>query len=272
MIVTFVWAPSFGQTPLSANLQVGHDSWTFQDGAPEEIYALARTDDGFLWLGTETGLVHFDGLRFEPFRSPFGDQLLSTAVYALFAPPSGGLWIGYRFGGFSFVDHGRVTNYETQLGSPTRTVWGLAQHRDGIVWAATATGLRRFSRGLWEHIGAEWNAPKNALCIGFDSEGILWALSGPIFAPLDLVYLMPGTTEFTVTSRNLVVEGFTLSPDGKVVTELPPNSLKGNSFFRRPVFTDHSVGVKMWAPVGCGPCLCSRDFGYAVLSSAYQSS
>lgn len=46
MIVTFVWAPSFGQTPLSANLQVGHDSWTFQDGAPEEIYALARTDDG----------------------------------------------------------------------------------------------------------------------------------------------------------------------------------------------------------------------------------
>ena len=49
-------------------------------------------------LATETGLVRFDGLRFEPFRSPFGDQLLCTGVYALFAPPSGGLWIGYQFG------------------------------------------------------------------------------------------------------------------------------------------------------------------------------
>jgi hypothetical protein len=39
----------------SANLQVGHDSWTFKEGAPENVIALAQTNDGFLWRGNETG-------------------------------------------------------------------------------------------------------------------------------------------------------------------------------------------------------------------------
>jgi ligand-binding sensor domain-containing protein len=92
----------FSQTQSAPNLQVGHDFWSFKEGAPEQVSALAQTADGFLWLGTPTGLFRFDGTRFEPFHSPFGDQLLSTNVFSLFAPPSGGLWIGYTFGGFSF--------------------------------------------------------------------------------------------------------------------------------------------------------------------------
>jgi ligand-binding sensor domain-containing protein len=89
-------------------MQVGHDSWTFKDGAPSDVTCLAQTNDGFLWLGGPNGLFRFDGTRFEPFNSPFGDRLLSTNLYSLFAPPSGGLWIGYTFGGFSFLDKGRV--------------------------------------------------------------------------------------------------------------------------------------------------------------------
>jgi signal transduction histidine kinase/ligand-binding sensor domain-containing protein len=244
MIVTFVAGPSLlAQTPPSTTLQVGHDSWTFQDGAPEEIFALAQTDDGFLWLGSETGLVRFDGRRFEPFRSPFGDQLLSTVVYALFAPPSGGLWIGYRFGGFSFVKHGRVTNYETVLGAPTGTVLGFAQDRDGILWAATANGLWRFNRGGWEHVGAEWNAPKEGvLNIGFDSDGILWALSGVAYGSRELVFLLPSTTQFKVAAKSLFVRGFTLNADGAVVTEPAPNSLADDS-------RDHSNGQPHAYPV-----------------------
>jgi hypothetical protein len=115
MIVTCLRCPSsLGQTPASGNVQVGHDSWTFQQGAPAEATCLAQTNDGFLWLGGPNGLFRFDGTRFEPFSSPFGDQLLSTNLYSLFAPPSGGVWIGYTFGGFSFLDKGRVTNYASE--------------------------------------------------------------------------------------------------------------------------------------------------------------
>ena len=90
------------QTEPHTNQQVGHDFWGFKENAPQGTQALAQTSDGILWLGSTTGLYRFDGTRFELFHSPFGDQLLSTNIFALFAPRSGGLWIGYTFGGFSF--------------------------------------------------------------------------------------------------------------------------------------------------------------------------
>src|SRR3984957_717871 len=216
MIVSSV-SPSFGQTLRSTNLQVGHESWTFKDGAPPDVACLAQTNDGFLWLcGGPNGLVRFDGMRFEPFNSPFGDQLLSTNLYSLFVPPSGGLWVGYKYYGFSFLDKGRVTNYASETGS----VYGFAQDRDGIAWAGASSGLWRFDHSGWQHIGVEWNAPAGPVAeIGFDSEGILWALVGSWETPKDLIYLLPGTRHFKTSERNLSVDGFTLDADRAVMTE-----------------------------------------------------
>src|ERR1700684_147519 len=108
LVVTFNhWPLLVGQTPPSARLQVYHDSWTFKDGAPADVACLAQTSDGFLWLGGPNGLFRFDGTRFEPFRSPFGDRLLSTHLHSLFGPLSGGLWVGYQFGGFTLLNNGR---------------------------------------------------------------------------------------------------------------------------------------------------------------------
>src|SRR5258708_30775003 len=230
---------SLGQTPASVNVKVGHDSWTFKEGAPADVTCLAQTDDGFLWLGGPNGLFRFDGTRFEPFSSPFGDRLLSTDLYSLFAPPSSGLWIGYTFGGFSFLDKGRVTNYASGIGS----VYGFAQDRDGIVWAGTSTGLWKFDHSGWQNVGVEWNAPAGRVTqVGFDSEGILWALVGRLKPPKDLIYLIPGTGHFKVAAKNLSVYGFTLNADGAVVTEPEPNSLTADS-------GDHSDGHPSAYPV-----------------------
>jgi signal transduction histidine kinase/ligand-binding sensor domain-containing protein len=233
MIVTSV-SSSFGQTLRSANLQVGHESWTFKDGAPPDVACLAQTNDGFLWLcGGPNGLVRFDGTRFEPFSSPFGDRLLSTNLYSLFVPPSGGLWVGYNFGGFSFLDKGRVTNYANETGS----VYGFAQGRDGIVWVGASSGLWRFDHSTWQHVGIEWDAPTApATQVGFDSQGILWALVGNRGAPKDLIYLMPGTRRFKTARRNLSVLQFTWDADRAVLTEpaASPMSDSGEGSDERP--------------------------------------
>jgi len=207
----------FGQTVRSANLQVAHESWTFKDGAPPDVTCLAQTSDGFLWLcGGPNGLVRFDGTRFAPFSSPFGDRLLSANLYSLFVPPSGGLWIGYTLEGFSFLDKGRVTNYASDTGS----VYGFAQDRDGIVWAGASSGLWRFDHSSWQHMGVEWNAPAARVYqVGFDPQGILWALVGNAGAPKDLIYLMPGIRRFKTARRNVSVEAFTWDTDRAVLTE-----------------------------------------------------
>jgi PAS domain S-box-containing protein len=220
-----------------------HDSWTFKEGAPAEATCLAQTNDGFLWLGGPNGLFRFDGTRFEPFSSPFGDRLFSTNLYSLFAPPSGGLWIGYTFGGFSFLDKGRVTNYSSGIGS----VYGFAQDRDGIVWAGASTGLWRFDHSGWQHIEVEWNAPAGPVTqVGFDSEGVLWALVGGFDAPKDLIYLIPGIGHFKTAERNLSVRGFMLDADRAVMTApvARPMSDSSEGFEEKPaaypVFTKNS--------------------------------
>ena len=221
LVVTFnQWPLLFGQTPPSARLHVYHDSWTFKDGAPADVACLAQTNDGFLWLGGPNGLFRFDGTRFEPFRSPFGDRLLSTHSYSLFGSPSGGLWVGYVLGGFSFLNNGRVTNYGGGIASSTGSVFGFAQDRDGIVWAATANGLWKFDDLGWQPVGVEWNAPAGSVTkVGFDPKGILWALAGSFGAPMDLIYLLPGTRHFKTAERNLSVEGFMLDADRVVMTD-----------------------------------------------------
>jgi PAS domain S-box-containing protein len=230
MIVACFWCPSsLGQTPTSGNVQVVHDSWTFNEGAPTDIQCLAQTDDGFLWLGGPNGLFRFDGTRFEPFSSPFGDQILSTNLYSLLAPPSGGLWIGYVLGGFSFLDKGRVTNYASETG----TVYDFAQDREGIVWAATSSGLWRFDHSGWQHIGVEWNAPAGSVTkVGVDPKGVLWALAGSLGTRMDLIYLLQGTRHFKTAGRSLSIYGFLLDADGAIVTdpaaEAMPDSSEGS--------------------------------------------
>jgi PAS domain S-box-containing protein len=226
-------------------VQVGHDSWSFQQGAPADVTCLAQTNDGFLWLGSPSGLFRFDGTRFEPFRSPFGDRLLSTNLYSLFAPPSGGLWVGYTFGGFSFLNKGRVTNYASEIGS----VYGFAQDLDGIVWAGASSGLWRFDHSRWQPIGIEWNAPAGAVAqVGFDSKGILWALVGSWETPKDLVYLLPGTRHFKTAERNLSVDGFTWKPDRTVLTAEVAPRVSGSgegSYERLPAYPITSKNSQM---------------------------
>ncbi len=207
------------QAAASEGQRIIHESWTFKEGAPEAAEALAQTTDGYLWVGTQSGLFRFDGVRFEPFRSPLGDQLLSNNVSALFAPATGGLWVGYRFGGFSFLKNGRVTNFP----GAAATVCGFAQDQHGIVWAATLTrtgGLWRFDGSSWQNITGEWNAPPMQTSqVGFDREGILWVLTetrGEVGK--QLFYLPPDSRQFRKAGDNLVVESFTWDADHTVLT------------------------------------------------------
>ena len=238
LVVTFNQLPLlFGQTLPSARLHVDHNSWTFKDGAPADVVCLAQTNDGFLWLGGPNGLFSFDGIRFEPFRSPFGDRLLSTNLYSLFAPPSGGLWVGYVFGGFSFVNNGRVTNYGGDIASSSGSVYDFAQDRDGIVWAATSSGLWRFDHSAWQPIRDEWNAPAElATQVGFDPDGILWALAGSFDAPMDLIYLLPGSRHFKAAGRNLSVDRFLVDADRAVMTDpaAPPMADSSEDSEKKP--------------------------------------
>src|ERR1035438_6747707 len=151
-VCTSEWAKA--QSPPPEGQRIIHQSWTFKEGAPESVEALAQTADGYLWLGTPSGLFRFDGIGFQLFRSPFGEQLPKTNVSTLFAPKTGGLWIGYRFGGLSFLKNGKLTNFKPPFAMGT--IRSFAQDPHGIVWAAAWDGVWRFDGTSLQPHAAGW--------------------------------------------------------------------------------------------------------------------
>ncbi len=191
--------------------QFYHSAWTAKEGAPTGIGALAQTRDGYLWIGTTAGLFRFDGVRFERIDAIRGQPLPSSNVYTLWAPPSGGLWVGYAFGGASFISNGRITNYGEREGLPVASVRGFAQDKSGTVWVATSRGLRRLEGSQWVDVGAALLLPKTYMStLGFDGSGTLW-----IAVNDSIMFLQPGQHALATTDIQLDGEiRFLEGPDG----------------------------------------------------------
>lgn len=150
-----------------------HTVWTVKEGAPGAITAVTQTSDGWLWLGTPSGLYRFDGVTFSRF-APRGVGLLASNISSLTAEPDGGLIVGYIGGGMSAIVHDEVVHLaqRAQFGPVIET----ARDQDGALWAATMSGLFRYRQGTWARIGADAGFPGPvANSIVLDRYGRLWA-------------------------------------------------------------------------------------------------
>ena len=89
---------AFALDPQKSITQFAHTVWTEKDGAPADIVAITQTADGYLWLGTPTGLFSFDGIRFAHFEPRAGEDLPTKAIQNLLATRDGSLWIVFTPG------------------------------------------------------------------------------------------------------------------------------------------------------------------------------
>ena len=164
---------------ISPNLtlqQLDHSSWTIQSGVPSGINAMAQTSDGWIWLGTTTGLYRFDGVTFELYHPSHGQKILKTGITSLYATREGGLWIGYQRGEASLIENGTIHDYLYKTDKvPKGTIISFLEDQDGSVWAAAADGLGHFSGGSWQRIGANmhFDSPE-ASYLFQDRAGTLW--------------------------------------------------------------------------------------------------
>lgn len=192
--------------------QLYHTAWTAKDGAPTGVESLAQTTDGYLWIAASAGLFRFDGVRFERIDSVRGQRLPSSNVMSLFAPQTGGLWVGYRFGGASFIRDGNVTNYGEREGLPGGSVTAFVEERSGVVWANTGRGLKRFGGSLWEDARETFNLPSEYVkTLHVARDGTLWVIVGHA-----VMLLRPGENVFVATDLQTSEEDadFVEAPDG----------------------------------------------------------
>jgi len=111
--------------------QYGHTVWRTSDGdLPGIPHVIAQTTDGYLWIGTEDGLVRFDGVRFVPWRPPAGETICNCRIVSLLGGQDGSLWIGAATGLYRWKD-GALTKY------PVRArINAILEDQNGVVWIA----------------------------------------------------------------------------------------------------------------------------------------
>jgi len=113
-----------------------------EDGLPQNtVTAVTQTQDGYLWIGTYSGLARFDGLRFTVFDNNNTQGLASSRVTSLFEANDGTLWIGHEGGEVSSLRLGR---FQTELVSANWSggkIQELATDVKGDLWLLNSDGL-----------------------------------------------------------------------------------------------------------------------------------
>lgn len=125
-------------TPLAS---YGRQSWVMENGLPQNtVQALVQTRDGFVWLGTEVGLVRFDGSGFTVFDRNSTPALPGNDVRCLLETRDGALWIGTS-DGLARMKDGAVTAFTTKDGLPGNAIRALVEASNGTLFVWTDQGI-----------------------------------------------------------------------------------------------------------------------------------
>ncbi len=124
-------------------------TWQADSGLPENsVLSVAQTADGYLWLGTEEGLVRFDGVRFTVFDKANTSGLGSNQIWALLVDRQQNLWIGTRGGGLTCLTQGRFRPIASPVLPSNESILSLYQDKQGTLWIGTdGDGLIRYQLG-----------------------------------------------------------------------------------------------------------------------------
>lgn len=143
-------APLLALDPARSLTQYTHRVWTEEEGLPQPtIYSIQQTRDGFLWIGTQDGLLRFDGLHFLNFDG--GDAAFEHSLVRALAEDAGGnLWAASIGNGILRIGaSGSATHFDSRNGLPSDEVFCLANGAGGSLWACTNQGLAQYRQNRW---------------------------------------------------------------------------------------------------------------------------
>jgi PAS domain S-box-containing protein len=116
------------------------DTWETEDGLPENsATAMVQTPDGYLWFGTFSGLVRFDGLKFTVLKPENTPQLPGAGIVNLHVDGVGRMWLStYR--GVVMRERRQWRSFVKDQGWTGNYVRTFASRKNGDVLMTTFDG------------------------------------------------------------------------------------------------------------------------------------
>ena len=155
-------------------------SWDAEEGLPNNTIAgIAQTADGYLWLGTPSGLVRFDGTKFEDVSPTNFIAPPNRGTIAMLHDSDDALWLAMDRGAVVRLHAGAAQVFTEDL--PNKIPNGLARDAQGGVWVAYRSGIvYRIKGGKVSECTTNDGLPSGSdICaLASDKSGRIWFAKG----------------------------------------------------------------------------------------------
>lgn len=152
-------------------------SWTQYEGLPAaRVWAITQDRDGYIWIGTDAGLVRFDGVDFLRWRDLHDEELPRHEVTALHSARDGSLWVGFGIhGGVARISGNEVALYGEAEGIASGFVTFITEDRFDTIWAGGLDGLHGFDGERWTRVERRSGLPDGPTVeVYLDPDRNLW--------------------------------------------------------------------------------------------------
>ena len=158
--------------------QYVREQWNTERGFPGgHVHAIAQTADGYLWIGTDNGLVRFDGLDFRTVSFSPAAQFSTGPVLGLITDADGNLLVRLEGTVLLRRNNGQFENFTPRLGPTASSVTAMWRETNGgVLLSDLIAGTLRFREKRVETLAGPKILPGSAPVVSLAEtpDGKIW--------------------------------------------------------------------------------------------------
>ena len=156
-----------------------------KSGLPtSDANAIAQTKEGFIWIGSYSGLIRYDGNTFVNLSTDAG----ISSVVSLFVDSSNRLWIGTNDSGLAVMQRGQFKRFNKNDGLRSLSVRTICEDKAGNIIVGTTEGLSYIDKHMVLHtLEGDAVAEKSIRVLKSANDGTIYGitLDGCVFTLKD---------------------------------------------------------------------------------------
>jgi signal transduction histidine kinase/ligand-binding sensor domain-containing protein len=205
--------PGFAATSLAEGYAIR--VWRTEDGLPQNtVTSAVQTRDGYLWFGTQSGLVRFDGERFQVFDTANTPGLPDPRITCLFEDDRGTIWIGQETDVVSRDAEGRFKTIPLASEADSFRFIGIGSDEHGRLWAMRQSGSVESLAGGHRLPSVIAPAPGGFMTFTRNDRGNIWLIENSLACRLEDGRIV--RVRFDPARENEYVGALAASRDGGV--------------------------------------------------------
>jgi PAS domain S-box-containing protein len=165
----------FALDPGKSVFQYNCQSLIRQNGLPaDRISTVVQSKDGYIWLGTQNGLIRFDGLEFKviPINLP---EAQGQDVRKLIASKDGEIRFAINNGGFGSYDGKKFSAIgDDRWSRLDMDAITILETRDSTLWTGAQLGMGRWVKGKPGESFFDETTNRTVLSLCEDPAGLVW--------------------------------------------------------------------------------------------------